>query len=80
MQEVKLNFNRSIEFFDLESKESLLTDPKHINIDYKKAVSKFCERYKYECEKNKIDYVNILTNESLEKSLIEYLIKRKKIN
>ena len=80
LQEVKLNFNRSIEFFDLESKESLLTDPKHINIDYKKAVSKFCERYKYECEKNKIDYVNILTNESLEKSLIEYLIKRKKIN
>ena len=51
LQEVKLNFNRSIEFFDLESKESLLTDPKHINIDYKKAVSKFCEGII--CEKNK---------------------------
>tara|TARA_B100001769_G_C21977465_1_gene525667 strand:- start:39 stop:929 length:891 start_codon:yes stop_codon:yes gene_type:complete len=80
LQEVELDFNRSIEFFDLESNESLLTDPKHINIDYKKAVNRFCKKYKYECEKNKIDYVNILTNDSLEKSLIEYLIKRKKIN
>ena len=64
---------------DLENNKSILTDPRHIKFDYIKEVSSFCNNYKIECEKNKIDYIRINTSDSLEKSLIEYLIKRSKL-
>ena len=78
-KELSLDFNDSMKFVDLESSESILTDPRHIKFDYIKAVSSFCDNYKTECEKNKIDYIRINTSDSLEKSLIEYLIKRSKL-
>ena len=78
-KEMNLDFNSSIKFIDLENNESVITDPNHIRLDYKQAVDSFYKTYKKQCEKNKIDYVKISTSEPLEKSLIEYLIKRNKL-
>ena len=78
-KEENLDFGNSIKFIDLETDESIVTDPDHIKFDYKNAVKSFFYNYKKECEKNKIDYVKINTSDPLEKSLVEYLIKRNKI-
>jgi len=45
-----------------------------------KAVSEFCGIYKKECSQNNIDYLKVNTSETLEKSLIDYLIKRSKLS
>ena len=52
---------------------------RRIHFGYKKVFSGFCETYRLECEKNKIDYVKVNTSDSLDKSLIEYLIKRSRL-
>ena len=79
-KEVLLDFNESINFIDLENQQTIQTDPRQIKSAYKKAYSDFCNQYKMECRKNNIDYVQINTSDSLDKSLIQYLIKRDKVS
>ena len=78
-KEISFDFNENIKFIDLENNESITTDPRHIKSDYKKAFNQFCNTYQLECKKNNIDYIKVNTKDSLDKSLIQYLIKRKKI-
>tara|TARA_Y100000996_G_scaffold397717_1_gene365046 strand:+ start:443 stop:1342 length:900 start_codon:yes stop_codon:yes gene_type:complete len=77
--EINFDFNEMVNFIDSESSESIKTDPRHIKSDYIKVVSDFCETYRYECSKNNIDYIQVNTSDSLDKSLIEYIIKRSKL-
>tara|TARA_Y100000996_G_scaffold109739_1_gene81110 strand:+ start:1325 stop:2224 length:900 start_codon:yes stop_codon:yes gene_type:complete len=77
--EISFNFNQLVEFIDLESNNSIKTDPRHIRNDYKKAFSSFCEIFRLECRKNNIDYITVDTSNSLDKSLIEYLMKRSRL-
>ena len=79
-QEINLNYNNRTRFKDLESDDEVITDPWHIKHDYKKSMEKFCDHYKTQCRKNKIDYVKLTTNTSLDVALNEYLLKRKKLN
>ena len=79
-QEIKLNYNNRTRFKDLESDDEIITDPWHIKQDYKKSMEKFCNYYKTQCRNNKIDYVKLTTNTSLDVALNEYLLKRKKLN
>ena len=79
-KEILFDFNEGINFIDLENNEMIKTDPRQIKSAYRKAYSDFCNQYKLECRKNNIDYVQINTSDSLDKSLIEYLIKRTKIS
>ncbi len=78
-KEISLDFDESINFIDLEDNEAIKTDPRQIKSAYQKAYSGFCNQYKAECRKNNIDYVPVNTSDSLDKSLIEYLIKRTKV-
>ena len=78
-KEILFDFNQSLNFIDLENNDTIQTDPRQIKSLYKKAYSDFCDKYKMECRKNNIDYVQINTSDSLDKSLIQYLIKRAKI-
>ena len=79
-QEMNLNFNKRTRFKDLETGNEIITDPWHIKNDYKKSMKKFCNYYKMQCRQNKIDYVMLTTNTSLDVVLSEYLLKRKKLN
>ena len=77
-QELNLDYNENIRFQDLETKEEIITQPWHINEDYKK-ISSFCKNYKTKFLINHIDYVPLLTNQPLDLALSEYLVKRKRI-
>ena len=78
-KEADLNYNENINFIDLESDNNIITDPRMIKEKYNKAFKDFCNYYDMQCSKNKIDYVPISTNDSLDKSLMQYLIKRNRI-
>ena len=78
-REIDLNFNESVKFIDLESDESITTDPRQVKAAYQKEIKDLVASYKNQCRKNKIDLINISTSDSLENSLINYLIKRNKL-
>ena len=77
-QELNLDFNERTEFLDLETEESITTDPWHIQNDYNKEMKKFIEELKLQCKQNKVDYSLITTDTPVEIALFDYLIKRKK--
>ena len=79
-KEINLNFNKNINFIDIENKNELKVDARQIKTNYNKAVKEFCDYYKNECLKNNIDYIQLNTMDSLDKSLMQYLIKRANIN
>ena len=78
-QELKLNFNDRTEFIDLETNETITTDPWHIKEDYRTGVKSFCDKLKINCRKNKVDYTLLNTNEPIEIALFDYLLKRKTV-
>lgn len=78
-KEKEFNFNSPINFIDLENNDMIKTDPRQIKADYKQAFIEFCENYKKECSKNSIDYIPINTSDSIDKTLIQYFIKRSKL-
>ncbi len=75
-KEKDLSYTQNIKFTDLESGENIITDARLIRKQYNKAFDNFCEYYANGCAKNKVDYVQISTEDSLDKSLMQYLIKR----
>ena len=78
-QELNLNFDERIEFIDLETNETIVTDPWHIKDDYQAGVKQFCNNLKVNCRKNKVDYTLLNTNQPIEEALFDYLLKRRKI-
>ena len=79
-KEKDLDYNENINFIDIENNSALMADSRIIRDKYNKAFDSFCKYYEYECLKNKIDYIPITTNDSLDKSLMQYLIKRNRIS
>ena len=78
-QELELDFNERIQFVDLETNETITTDPWHIKSDYKAEIKKFCDKLKINCRKNKVDYTLLNTTKPIEAALFDYLLKRKTI-
>jgi len=66
-------------FKDVETGESLTTQPYHIQKAYQKAMFDFIEQYKKECRENMIDYVLLDTSTSFDVALLNYLNKRQRI-
>ena len=78
-KELEFDFNTRTNFIDMESGEEIVTEPWHIQSDYKKLITNLQSNYKKECREHLIDYVPIFTNQSLDISITEYLNKRKKL-
>ena len=78
-KEIDFDFNKRTKFIDVETGEELSTEPWHIRENYKKLMKERQKLFKKECNSQLIDYVPVLTNESLEKCIGEYLNKRKKL-
>ena len=79
-QEIKFDFKERVRFKDLESSQEIMTDPRQLKKTYRKKINEFINFYKTQCRQNKIDYVPIITNQTLDLALSEYLLKRKKLN
>ena len=78
-KEIDFDFNKRTKFIDVETGEELSTEPWHIRENYKRLMKERQKLFKKECNSQLIDYVPVLTNESLEKCIAEYLNKRKKL-
>ena len=78
-KELEFDFSTRTNFIDMESGEEIVTEPWHIQSDYKKLIANLQSNYKKECREHLIDYVPIFTNQSLDISITEYLNKRKKL-
>lgn len=75
-QEMEFNFKERTRFVDKETGQKITTDPWHIKASYNIEMQKFCDYYKFNCRKNKMDYIQIFTNENMDEVVAKYLIKR----
>mgnify|MGYP001235359261 CR=1 FL=1 len=78
-KEKNLDFNQNVNFIDIENNEKIMVDSRQIKKKYNNAFEKFCNYYKKRCLQNNIDYTQLITTDSLNKSLTQYLIKRVQI-
>ncbi|MCH7528314.1 MAG: DUF58 domain-containing protein [Candidatus Marinimicrobia bacterium] len=76
-QELEFSFSRRTRFRDMETGEVLTTEPWHIQQEYNRYMQEFIERYRRQCRQQNIDYLQITTNQPLDRALSEYLIKRR---
>ncbi len=79
-KEIDLDYNQNMNFIDLESNYNTIADSRLVKEKYNKALQKFSDYYKNECLRDKIDYNLVSTSDSLDKTLLQYLIKRSQIN
>ncbi len=78
-QELHLDYEGLIQFEDLESKDRLRTFPQSIRAEYQRQVSEFLDEIKKTCGKNNIDYCLLNTSEPLDRALIAYLVRRRRM-
>ena len=72
-----MDFSSRIKFKDLETGKEITTDPWLIKSDYEELTNEFQNYYKKEMGNNKIDYIQLSTEQSLGFALNKYLRKRK---
>ena len=77
--ELEFEFENRTKFVDMESGEEITTDPWHIKNDYKNLILDIQKYYSRNCRLNKIDYVPLYTDDSLDKGLSEYFNKRQRL-
>lgn len=77
--EMSFAFGADAVFKDVETGESLTTQPYHLQKAYQEAMKQFMDRYKKECRENSIDYVLLDTSTPFDVALLHYLNKRQKI-
>ena len=77
--ELEFEFENRTKFVDMESGEEITTDPWHIKNDYKNLILDVQKYYRRNCQLNKIDYVPLYTDDSLDKGLSEYFNKRQRL-
>lgn len=73
------NFKEEATFIDMETGELLKTQPYLIQQEYRQLVDSFYQELTRECRSMQIDFQNILTNESFDKAIVRYLLKRQKM-
>jgi len=78
--ERNFDFTQDAVFQDMETGEKLATQPWHIRGEYRHLMSEFIDTYKKQCRENRIDYVLMDTSEDFDRALLQYLLKRKRIN
>jgi uncharacterized protein (DUF58 family) len=78
-QEIQFDFGGDVIFEDMETGEKIKTFPWYIKKEYQAKINQFIAGYQRMCHENRIDYQLITTDLSLDKALMEYLIKRKRL-
>ncbi|CAN5545980.1 DUF58 domain-containing protein [soil metagenome] len=67
-----------VTLMDVETKEELYSQPAAIQKAYRESIKEFTDTYRKEFKKNDIDYQLISTDNPFDKSLYNYLLKRKR--
>jgi uncharacterized protein (DUF58 family) len=71
--------NRPLKLIDLESGEEIKVQSNEFKETYKKEIKKFYKDIESKCQEMNVDFYTIDINESIEKLLEYYLVKRKKV-
>ena len=79
-KEIEFDFKERTRFVDLETKQTIITDPRSIRKQYKEKIQQIKKFYSNNCGKYKIDYVPLSTAEPVGVALKEYLSRRQKFN
>lgn len=74
--EVDFQFDRPVRFVDLESSRSIVTEPALVRPQYLAAIQSYLDRLREGCHEFKVDYRRVVTEQSYEKVLAEFLIDR----
>lgn len=78
--ELNLNFeDRPYKFIDLETNESIRVNPHELKADYLKSMQSYYHQIKLRCGMMKVDFVPVDVNDTYDKILGAYLIKRKRM-
>ena len=77
-QELEFQFENRTKFRDLETDETITTEPWHIRSAYQELIEMHQRKYRLGCRNQRIDYVPLFTDQPLDLALNEYLNKRKK--
>ncbi len=78
-QELNLDYEGQIEFQDLESRSTIRTFPQSLQTTYRRKVAAFVDEVAKTSGRSGIDYCLLDTSEALDKALIAYLAKRKRL-
>tara|TARA_B100001029_G_C15059167_1_gene456895 strand:- start:2466 stop:3353 length:888 start_codon:yes stop_codon:yes gene_type:complete len=78
-QEKNFNFKERTRFIDKEIGQKITTDPWYIKQSYQEEMKNFCNFFKFNCRKNKIDYIQISTHQNMDEVVANYLIKRNSV-
>lgn len=78
-QEISLDYEGLIQFEDLESGEKMRTFPRSVRHAYRQRVGEFLDEVRKTAGRSNIDYCLINTSEPLDRALITYLAKRRKM-
>ena len=78
-QELHLDYEGLVEFRGLESGERMRTFPESLRQGYCKRVAEFVEELEHGAGRRGVDYCLIDTSEPLNRALLSYLAKRKKM-
>jgi uncharacterized protein (DUF58 family) len=78
-QEEEFQFQTRSKFRDLETGETITTEPWQIRSAYKELIKDVQNKYRKECQNRKMDYVPLFTDQNLDLALNEYLRKRQKL-
>ena len=77
-QELEFQFGDRTKFRDLETDETITTEPWHIRSAYRELIEMHQRKYRLGCRNQRIDYVPLFTDQPLDLALNEYLNKRQK--
>ena len=77
-QELEFQFGNRTKFRDLETDETITTEPWHIRSAYQELIEMHQREYRLGCRNQRIDYVPLFTDQPLDQALNEYLNKRQK--
>jgi len=78
-QELHLDYEGLIQFEDLESKDKVRTFPQSVRAEYQRQVQEFLDNIKKTLGNSNIDYCLLNTSEPLDRALIAYLVKRRRM-
>ncbi|MCX7909811.1 MAG: DUF58 domain-containing protein [Ignavibacteria bacterium] len=78
-QEINFKFSGSVLFKDIETNETIQTQPTQLQKYYREKVEDFINSLRKECFERNIDYNVLRTDEPFDKALRQYLTKRAKL-
>lgn len=74
--EVELPIDGNIRFLNLEGADQLLARPHLLRPAYQRVVGEWLKNLERSCDRSRIDYVRLLSDEPLQKGLSAYLVRR----